>query len=41
MTHRMALTKIAVGVDFSPESDRAVEHAMMIARAAGAALPLV
>ena len=41
MTHRMALTKIAVGVDFSPESDRAVEHAMMIARAAGAALLLV
>jgi nucleotide-binding universal stress UspA family protein len=40
--HRdMPLSKIAVGVDFSPESQRAVDHATMLARRTGAALTLV
>jgi nucleotide-binding universal stress UspA family protein len=37
----MKITKIAVGVDFSPESDSAVQHAMNIARHVGAEVVLV
>lgn len=37
----MPLSKIVVGVDFSPESDRAVDHAMALAHQTGAALVLV
>lgn len=37
----MTISKIAVGVDFSPESQRAVDHAMMVARQNGAALTLI
>jgi nucleotide-binding universal stress UspA family protein len=37
----MPLSKIAVGVDFSPESQRAVDHASMLARQTGAAMTLV
>jgi nucleotide-binding universal stress UspA family protein len=37
----MNITKIAVGIDFSPESDSAVQHAMNIARHVGAEVVLV
>lgn len=37
----MQITRIAAGVDFSPESDAAVEHAMDLARRAGAEVVLV
>ena len=37
----MSITKIAVGIDFSPESDSAVQHAMNIARHVGAEVVLV
>lgn len=37
----MTISRIAAGVDFSPESQRAVEHAMAIARHSGASLTLV
>jgi nucleotide-binding universal stress UspA family protein len=37
----MRIAKIAVGIDFSPESDRAVEHAIRVARLAGAGLTLI
>jgi nucleotide-binding universal stress UspA family protein len=37
----MNIKKIAVGIDFSPESDSAVQHAMNIARHAGAEVVLV
>jgi nucleotide-binding universal stress UspA family protein len=36
-----SLTRIAVGVDFSPESYRAVDHAMAVARHTGASLVLI
>ncbi|HWN67333.1 MAG TPA: universal stress protein [Haliangium sp.] len=37
----MNITKIAVGIDFSPESDSAIQHAVNIARHAGAEIVLV
>jgi nucleotide-binding universal stress UspA family protein len=37
----MNITKIVVGIDFSPESDSAVQHAMNIARHVGAEVVLV
>jgi nucleotide-binding universal stress UspA family protein len=37
----MNITKIAVGIDFSPESDSALQHAMNIARHVGAEVVLV
>lgn len=37
----MSLSKIAVGVDLSPDSLRAVEHAMVLARRAGASLTMI
>lgn len=37
----MPLSKIAVGIDFSPESERAVAHAVALARLTGASLTLV
>jgi nucleotide-binding universal stress UspA family protein len=37
----MTFSKIAVGIDFSPGSLRAVDHAMMVARQTGASVTLV
>ena len=37
----MTCSRIAVGVDFSPESQRALDHAMAIARHTGAAITLI
>ncbi len=37
----MEITKIVVGIDFSPESEAAIAHAMSVARHAGAELVLV